>query len=95
MNNNYYSIISNRLKLIVENINMSNPNDVAYVYSGYAPISIRLVEKAMSLPFHQDTDEEYGKVYEGWGTRHEELLDKVLAGGPIFRTRQKIKKRIN
>ncbi|WVF68560.1 hypothetical protein IAT40_003329 [Kwoniella sp. CBS 6097] len=32
------------LRLIVDDIDDSNPNDISYVYSGYAPISIRLVQ---------------------------------------------------
>ncbi|KAF2754302.1 putative vacuolar sorting protein [Pseudovirgaria hyperparasitica] len=32
------------LKLIVDEVNESTPEDVAYVYSGYAPLSVRLVQ---------------------------------------------------
>ncbi|KAK4687121.1 vacuolar protein sorting-associated protein 33A, partial [Tremellales sp. Uapishka_1] len=32
------------LRLVVDDINELNPNDISYVYSGYAPISIRLVQ---------------------------------------------------
>lgn len=32
------------LRLIYEEINETEPDDVAYVYSGYAPLSIRLVQ---------------------------------------------------
>ncbi|WWC92946.1 uncharacterized protein L201_007909 [Kwoniella dendrophila CBS 6074] len=39
-----YSQIKTRLRLIVDDINDSNPNDISYVYSGYAPISIRLIQ---------------------------------------------------
>jgi len=41
-----FDTVRNRLRLVVENINEAEPNDVAYVYSGYAPISVRLVELA-------------------------------------------------
>lgn len=32
------------LKLIVDDVDERNPNDVSYVYSGYAPLSVRLVQ---------------------------------------------------
>ena len=32
------------LRLVVDDVDDSTPNDVSYVYSGYAPISIRLVQ---------------------------------------------------
>ncbi|CAO3636395.1 unnamed protein product [Cunninghamella blakesleeana] len=34
-------------KLIVEDVDEVNPNDISYVYSGYAPLSIRLVQTAL------------------------------------------------
>ncbi|KAJ3023189.1 hypothetical protein HKX48_003967 [Thoreauomyces humboldtii] len=34
------------LRLIVDDVNEQNPNDISYVYSGYAPLSIRLVQAA-------------------------------------------------
>ncbi|KAH9503153.1 Vacuolar protein sorting-associated protein 33A [Bulinus truncatus] len=39
-----YQTIRKTLKLIVEDVNEQNPNDIAYVYSGYAPLSIRLAQ---------------------------------------------------
>ncbi|KAI8098314.1 Sec1-like protein [Gilbertella persicaria] len=35
------------LKLIVDDVDELHPNDISYVYSGYAPLSIRLVQAAM------------------------------------------------
>jgi hypothetical protein len=32
------------LRLVVDDIDDSSPNDVSYVYSGYAPLSVRLVQ---------------------------------------------------
>ena len=37
------------LKLIVDDVDESAPEDVAYVYSGYAPVSVRLVQHALGL----------------------------------------------
>jgi vacuolar protein sorting-associated protein 33A len=39
-----YSTLRKSLRLIVDEVNEQNPDDVAYVYSGYAPLSIRLVQ---------------------------------------------------
>ncbi|KAL2288212.1 hypothetical protein FJTKL_04298 [Diaporthe vaccinii] len=39
-----YSTLRKSLRLIVDEVNEHNPNDIAYVYSGYAPLSIRLVQ---------------------------------------------------
>lgn len=35
------------LKLVVEDVDDANPNDIAYVFSGYAPLSIRLVQNVI------------------------------------------------
>lgn len=35
------------LRLIVDDVDEFHPNDISYVYSGYAPLSIRLVQCAM------------------------------------------------
>ncbi|KAL7754153.1 Vacuolar protein-sorting-associated protein 33 [Sorochytrium milnesiophthora] len=32
------------MSLIIENVNEQQPNDIAYVYSGYAPLSVRVVQ---------------------------------------------------
>jgi hypothetical protein len=39
-----YTYLRKQLRLIVDEVNEHDPNDVAYVYSGYAPLSIRLVQ---------------------------------------------------
>ena len=39
-----YSYLRKVLHLIVDEVNESDPSDIAYVYSGYAPLSIRLVQ---------------------------------------------------
>lgn len=37
------------LRLIVDDVDEANPEDAAYVYSGYAPMSVRLVQHALGL----------------------------------------------
>ncbi|KAF4123515.1 vacuolar protein sorting-associated protein 33A [Geosmithia morbida] len=39
-----YTYLRKQLRLIVDEVQEDDPNDVAYVYSGYAPLSIRLVQ---------------------------------------------------
>jgi len=48
--NNPYERLRRELNLIIEEMNEQDPQDIAYVYSGYAPISVRLIEKALTLP---------------------------------------------
>ncbi|KAJ1561754.1 hypothetical protein HK096_003449 [Nowakowskiella sp. JEL0078] len=43
---NPYAQIRKPLRLIVDEVNEHEPNDISYVYSGYAPISVRLVQLA-------------------------------------------------
>lgn len=39
-----YTYLRKQLRLIVDEVQEEDPNDVSYVYSGYAPLSIRLVQ---------------------------------------------------
>ena len=39
-----YSSLRKVLRLIVDEVSEQDPNDIAYVYSGYAPLSVRLVQ---------------------------------------------------
>jgi len=41
-----FNAIRQKLKLVVEEVDELTPKDIAYVYSGYAPLSIRLIEAA-------------------------------------------------
>ncbi|KAI0593369.1 vacuolar protein sorting 33A-like protein [Biscogniauxia sp. FL1348] len=43
-NKTNYTELRKQLRLIVEEVNEHDPDDIAYVYSGYAPLSIRLVQ---------------------------------------------------
>ena len=45
--------IRKQLNLIVDYVEDENPKDIAFSYSGYAPISIRLIEYMLSKPFEQ------------------------------------------
>lgn len=39
--------VKRALQLVVEDTDTANPNDIAYVFSGYAPLSIRLIQHAV------------------------------------------------
>ncbi|MEE6504020.1 hypothetical protein FKM82_005048 [Ascaphus truei] len=41
---NNYPTIRKTLRLWVDEVNEQNPNDISYVYSGYAPLSVRLAQ---------------------------------------------------
>ena len=43
-----YNDLDKKLKLIYEDVNLNEPNDISYSYSGYAPILVRLIEKAVT-----------------------------------------------
>ncbi|KAI5305282.1 telomere binding protein [Ascosphaera pollenicola] len=48
-----YAYLRKSLRLIMDEVDEQNPNDVAYVYSGYAPLSIRLIQCALQGPYLQ------------------------------------------
>ena len=57
-NNLFYSTALTELNLIFSDVDVINPNDSSYVYGGYCPIIIRLIEKVFS---------------QGWGTIKETI----------------------
>jgi hypothetical protein len=54
--NNFYNILNKNLKLINESVDIYKPNDSSYVYSGYCPIFIRLIEKALTKGWNSIKD---------------------------------------
>ncbi|RKF72839.1 Vacuolar protein sorting-associated protein 33A [Golovinomyces cichoracearum] len=42
-----YVYLRKALRLIVDEVNEHDPNDIAYVYSGYAPLSVRVVQSIL------------------------------------------------
>ncbi|XP_056692453.1 vacuolar protein-sorting-associated protein 33 homolog isoform X2 [Spinacia oleracea] len=39
--------VKRALRLVVEDTDTANPNDISYVFSGYAPLSVRLIHQAI------------------------------------------------
>lgn len=48
-----YSYMRKELRLIIDEYNEADPEDIAYVYSGYAPLSVRLVQCILQKPYLQ------------------------------------------
>lgn len=49
-----YTYLRKQLRLIVDEVQEDDPNDIAYVYSGYAPLSIRLVQCILQKQYLQN-----------------------------------------
>ncbi len=45
--NNFYFEAKKGLQLIFDNVDINEPNDISYVYNGYAPMIVRMVQKAL------------------------------------------------
>ncbi|KAK9915301.1 hypothetical protein WJX75_007269 [Coccomyxa subellipsoidea] len=59
-----FTALKRAFRLLVDDVDDKNPTDIAYVFSGYAPLSVRLVEAAVKGP--------------GWGVGEEVL--RLLPG---------------
>jgi len=51
-----FEYIKEQLNLIIEDVDENDPSDISYVFSGYAPISVRLVQYAMGKGWKQIED---------------------------------------
>ena len=45
-----FSAVRKGLRLVVDNVNEREPEDISYVYSGYAPLTVRLIQYLMNPP---------------------------------------------
>eukprot|EP00884_Botryococcus_braunii_P006843 jgi/Botrbrau1/1615/Bobra.0185s0030.1 len=63
-----FGALKRSMRLLVDDINDKDPTDMAYVFSGYAPLSTRLVEAAVKGP--------------GWAQLPEDALKNL--SGPSF-----------
>ena len=46
-----YSALRRQLSLVLDDVSEQNPTDIAYVYSGYAPLSVRLVQTILQKSY--------------------------------------------
>lgn len=46
-----YAYLRKNLRLVIEDVSEKDPNDVSYVYSGFAPLSVRLVQCVLQKPY--------------------------------------------
>ena len=71
-NKTNYTYLRKQLRLIVDEVNEGDPNDIAYVYSGYAPLSVRLVQcvlqkqYVMSITRGNGVAAGQGRGAQGW-----------------------------
>jgi len=81
---------------LVVDVDEHNPTDIAYVYSGYAPLSVRLVEHACRAMDQWKPDspsaDQSNQIRPGWQAppASEDAL-KALPGGPAFHAKQSTK----
>ncbi|KAH9599549.1 Sec1-like protein [Trypanosoma melophagium] len=74
-----YSAIRKHFNLWNENLQEQQPNDIAYSYSGYAPLSIRLVETMITQPEMWNTTGDLMDLIPG---EKSEIRNKIeLTGG--------------
>lgn len=86
---NWFSNLRQQLHLLVLDIDEKNPNDISYVYSGYAPISVRLVEYSRSSNFTKSENIIQNSIREGWGLSNRNYQDALKAvPGPTFSIHQ-------
>ncbi|KAK3328896.1 vacuolar protein sorting 33A-like protein [Apodospora peruviana] len=92
-----YTYLRKQLRLIVDEVNEHDPNDVAYVYSGYAPLSIRLVQCVLqkqyllSITRNNGVTSASASVAAGGGAQGWRGFDDAVkhARGPTFDEVQK------
>ncbi|OJJ47246.1 hypothetical protein ASPZODRAFT_64793 [Penicilliopsis zonata CBS 506.65] len=46
-----YSFLRKNLQLVIEEVSEKDPEDIAYVYSGFAPLSVRLIQCVLQKPY--------------------------------------------
>ncbi|EXJ57131.1 lysine-specific histone demethylase 1 [Cladophialophora yegresii CBS 114405] len=84
-----YAYLRKELRLIIDEYNEQDPGDVAYVYSGYAPLSIRIVQCILQKQYLQTLHKSplpLTPSSTGW-TGFEDILKS--ARGPLFNIAQK------
>ncbi|KAJ9611797.1 Vacuolar protein-sorting-associated protein 33 [Knufia peltigerae] len=84
-----YAYLRKELRLIIDEYNEQDPEDIAYVYSGYAPLSVRMVQCILQKQYLQALHKSSLPLTPsstGW-TGFEDILKS--ARGPTFSLAQK------
>ncbi|KAJ9615674.1 Vacuolar protein-sorting-associated protein 33 [Cladophialophora chaetospira] len=84
-----YAYLRKELRLIIDEYNEQDPGDIAYVYSGYAPLSVRIVQCILQKQYLQTLHKSplpLTPSSTGW-TGFEDILKS--AKGPTFNIVQK------
>ncbi|KAL2436727.1 Vacuolar protein sorting-associated protein 33A [Exophiala dermatitidis] len=84
-----YAYLRKELRLIIDEYNEQDPEDIAYVYSGYAPLSVRIVQCVLQKQYLQSLHKSPLPLTPssiGW-TGFEDILKS--AKGPTFTLAQK------
>lgn len=83
-----YTAVRKNLHLIVDEVNESEPDDIAYAYSGYAPLSVRLVQCILQKQYlsslSQSNTSSAGGAGLGW--RPFEDTVKLIRGETVDET---------
>lgn len=64
-----FPVVKKAFRLLLDNVNDTDPTDIAYTYAGYAPLSIRLVEHAL-------------RSGSGEGSNKDSAMDEALKAIP-------------
>lgn len=84
-----YGYLRKELRMVIDEYNEDNPEDIAYVYSGYAPLSVRLVQCILQKQYLQTLHKSplpLTPASTGW-SGFEDILKS--AKGPTFNLQQK------
>jgi vacuolar protein sorting-associated protein 33A len=84
-----YTYLRKELRLIIDEYSEQDPEDIAYVYSGYAPLSIRIIQCVLQKQYLQSLHRSplpLTPSSTGW-TGFEDILKS--AKGPTFNIAQK------
>ncbi|KAI4250795.1 MAG: hypothetical protein LQ352_005239, partial [Teloschistes flavicans] len=90
-----YAALRKSMRLIVDEVNEQDPNDIAYVYSGYAPLSVRLVQAvvqkqhllALTRGPAAVTDPPQHANSQGWAP-FEDTLNNSVRGATFVKTQK-------
>eukprot|EP00004_Rigifila_ramosa_P013978 TRINITY_DN3139_c0_g1_i1.p1 TRINITY_DN3139_c0_g1~~TRINITY_DN3139_c0_g1_i1.p1 ORF type:complete len:315 (-),score=91.80 TRINITY_DN3139_c0_g1_i1:21-965(-) len=81
--------IRKSLKLWIDDIDENNPQDIAYVFSGYAPLSVRFLQMATRSGKEKDREADRPGITLFQGLKTNEELLRTLPG-PVFEERQQL-----